>query len=73
MVRCRVCVAHGHRQRLVAQEALQGQDLAAVHDEAAGEGVPKYVRGLSRRQQDFRGGQRLVEARSSRSKKPEYG
>ena len=33
-------VAHGHGQGGMTQDFLQGEDIAAVHDEVAGEGVP---------------------------------
>ena len=32
-------IAHGHSQAGVTQDLLQGQDVAAVLDEVAGEGV----------------------------------
>lgn len=44
VIRSQVRVAHGHGQGGMAQDFLQGQDVATVHDEMAGEGVPQHVR-----------------------------
>lgn len=40
-------VAHGHGHAGVTQDFLQGEDVAAVLDEVAGEGVSQCVGGLA--------------------------
>ncbi|MCY1546698.1 hypothetical protein D9M68_827100 [compost metagenome] len=43
-------IAHGHRQRGVAQDPLQREDVAAVHHEVRREGVAQYMALLTSRQ-----------------------
>jgi len=57
-----VRIAHGHSQRLVAQDFLQGQDVSTVHHEATGERVAQNVGGLTSRQDQLCSVQGLVEA-----------
>lgn len=45
-VRGEVCIPHGHGQRRVPENLLQGQDIAAVHHEVRGERVAEHVRFL---------------------------
>lgn len=40
-------IAHGHGNGLVAQDALEDQDVTAVHHEVAGEGMPEDVSQLA--------------------------
>ena len=47
MIRRQVRIAHGHGQAGVTQDFLQGEDVAAVLDEVAGEGMPQGVGGLA--------------------------
>lgn len=49
MIRRQVRVAHGHGQAGMAQDFLQGEDVAAVLDEMAGEGVSQGVDGQASR------------------------
>lgn len=46
MIRRQMRVAHGHSQAGVAQDLLQGEDVAAVLNEVAGKGVPQAMSGL---------------------------
>lgn len=43
VIRGQVGVAHGHLDIAVAQDALQGEDVAALHHVVAGEGVSQDV------------------------------
>lgn len=43
MIRRQVCIAHGHRDGGVPEDALQTQDVTTAHHVMAGEGVPKDV------------------------------
>ena len=43
MIRRQVRIAHGHDQAGMAQDALQGEDVPAVLDEVAREGVAKRM------------------------------
>lgn len=48
MLGCKVSITHGHGQAGVTQDLLQGEDVAAVLDEVAGEGMSQGVGGLAR-------------------------
>lgn len=47
MLRCQVRIAHGHGRAGMTQDFLQGEDVPAVLDEVAGEGVSQGVGGLA--------------------------
>ena len=49
MIRRRMGVSHGHRQRRMTQDFLQREDVPAIHHEVAGEGVPESVASLALR------------------------
>lgn len=40
-------ISHSCLQILVAQDALQGEDVPAIDHEVTGKGVPQYMRQLS--------------------------
>ena len=52
MLRRQTRIAHGHGQAGVTLDFLQGEDVAAVLNEVAGEGVSQGVGGLAFRQVD---------------------
>lgn len=43
-----MCIAHGHRDGGVPEDALQTQDVTTAHHVMAGEGVPEDVSHLAR-------------------------
>lgn len=53
-------IAHGHVQAGVTLDFLQGEDVAAVLNEVAGESVSQGVSGLAFRQVDGRPGSAQV-------------
>lgn len=60
MLGCKVSITHGYGQAGVTQDFLQGEDVAAVLNEVAGEGVSQGVGGLAFRQVDGRPGSAQV-------------
>ena len=50
MLRCQVRIAHRHSQTAVAKDFLQHQNIPAVHNEVAGEGVSENMGQLASRQ-----------------------
>ncbi len=50
-----MCVFHGHGNAAVTEDALQGEDVAAVHHEVTGEGVTQDVGELTLRQIQTKG------------------
>lgn len=48
MIRRQVCIAHGHGDGGVPEDALQTQDVTTAHHVMAGEGVPEDVSHLAR-------------------------
>ena len=47
MIRRQVRIAHGHSQARVAENLLQGKDVATILNEVTGESVPKAMGGLA--------------------------
>lgn len=62
VIRSQMRIAHGHGQRLMAQDFLQGQDVSTVHHEATSKRMPQNVGGLTSRQNQIGSVQGLVEA-----------
>lgn len=60
MLRRQTRIAHGHAQAGVTLDCLQGENVAAVLDEVAGESVSQGVGGLAFRQVDGRPGSAQV-------------
>lgn len=54
-------IAHGHGQAGMTQDLLQSEDVAAVLDEVAGEGMPEGMGGLPSRKLNRRSGQGSTE------------
>lgn len=66
MLRRQTRITHGHAQAGVTQDFLQGEDVAAVLYEVAGEGVSQGVGGLAFRQVDGRPGSAQVATTNQR-------
>ena len=47
-------IAHGHGQRRVTENLLQGENVPALHDEVASERMPQNMRRLASRQRQTR-------------------
>lgn len=47
MIGGQVGITHGHREICVSENALQRQNIASIHHEVTGEGVPQHVGHLS--------------------------